>query len=86
MRQHQTFIFDRYRYDARNRAIELCYSLDDELRFREVVSLPEALSPGVAPDDPGLDRALFTLFLIGGISYYKTCCPPDIIVRPRELG
>src|SRR5207253_3191674 len=83
-RQYQSFIFDRYRYDSQNQALELCYSLDDEVYFREIVSLPSE-APVLSPDDPSLDAALFTLFLIGGISYYKSCCPREIVVRPRAL-
>ncbi len=83
MNQHQTFIFDSYEFDAPNRAIRLHYSLDGIIPFTETIKLPEDME--VDESDPDLDRALFALHLIGGISYYKTCLPPEIEIRSGTL-
>lgn len=83
MNQHQTFIFDSYEFDAPNRAIRLHYSLDGIIPFTETIKLPEEMD--VDESDPDLDRALFALHLIGGISYYKTCLPPEIEIKSGSL-
>ena len=100
LKQYQSFIFDSYAFDRENAEITLRYTLDgstpptlpagrlttgDKIEFVEKISLPRRgihirhLPRGL------LDRALFALHLIGGVSYYKTCCPKKIIVRSGTL-
>lgn len=83
MIQHQTFIFDSYEFDAPNRTIRLHYNLDGIIPFTETIRLPDDMP--VDESHPDLDRALFALHLIGGISYYKTCLPPEIEIRSGKL-
>lgn len=91
MKQYQTFVFDSYSFDRENAEITLRYTLSggpttgDAVEFVEKITLPHRgihvrhLPHGL------LDRALFALHIIGGISYYKTCCPKEIIVRSGTL-
>jgi len=85
VKPYKTFIFDSYAFDRENAEITLRYTLDDEVEFIEKISLPRRgihvrnLPHGL------LDRALFALHLIGGISYYKTCCPKEIVIRSGAL-
>lgn len=84
MEQYFSFIFESYAYYPEEGLIELKYSLDDSIRFIETIRLPEdckALPPG-----PNLNRLLFLLHLIGGISYYKTCLPKRIEIRSGKLN
>lgn len=85
MKHYDTFIFDSYGFDPKTGVIELKYSLDDSLHFTEKVTLQkDGLFP--AGVDPALlDRALFTLHLIGGVSYFKTCCPRKMEIRSGAL-
>lgn len=85
MKQYDTFIFDSYSFDPKEGKIELKYSLDDEVNFTETLILQkDGLFPsGVDPEL--LDRALFALHLIGGVSYYKTCCPRSIKINSGKL-
>ncbi len=83
MDQYQSFIFDSYEFDAPNRTIRLHYSLDGIVPFTETIRLPDDMP--CDESHPDLDRALFALHLIGGISYYKTCLPPEIEVRSGKL-
>ncbi len=85
MNQYQSFIFDSYSFDESAKRIELRYALDDEIRFTETLQLPEDRPLEIVNRD-GLDRALFMLHLIGGISYYKTCLPKNIQIRSGSLG
>lgn len=83
MKQYSTFIFDSYSFDPKTGKIALQYALDDEVTFTETITLP---TKGLVEYNPEkLDRALQGLHLIGGISYYKTCCPQSIEVRTAQL-
>lgn len=85
MKQHNRFICDSYAFDAKAGRIELRYSLDDDVRLTETLHLP-ATSHTLQATSSELDRALFTLHLIGGISYFKTCVPKTIEVRSGLLA
>ncbi|HEU4753681.1 MAG TPA: endonuclease domain-containing protein, partial [Armatimonadota bacterium] len=84
MKQYATFTFDSYRLDPASRRVELHYSLDDAVRFTETVTFPAPWNE--RHDRAAVDRALATLHLLGGISYYKTCCPKRIEVRTAPLS
>lgn len=83
MKPYSTFIFESYSFDPKTGRIALRYSLDDELKFEETLLIPTPI-PNPTPN-PSLDAALFALHLIGGISYYKTCCPKKIEIRSGVL-
>ncbi len=83
MKHYQTFIFDSYDFDGKAGKIKLRYSLDDEIRFTETVTVPQSHSYTVAKST--LEASVFSLHLIGGISYFKTCIPPKIEVRSGTL-
>lgn len=78
------FIFESYEWEPGSREIRLRYRLDEELVFEERLQLPE----GDLMELPAelLDRALFNLHLIGGISYFKTYCPREIRVLSGHLN
>jgi hypothetical protein len=85
MKQYETFIFESYAFDSAAGEILLNYSLDGEVQFTEKLTLQkEGLFPG-GVDEELLNRALFMLHLIGGISYYKTCCPKSMEIRSGSL-
>ncbi len=85
MKKYSTFIFDSYQWQPETGTVKLNYSMDDEIRFTETLTLPEPVK--TTPEmDVELDRALFALHLIGGISYYKTCLPKTIEIRSGTLS
>jgi UDP-N-acetyl-alpha-D-muramoyl-L-alanyl-L-glutamate epimerase len=87
MKQYEAFVFDSYAFFPETGKIELRYALDDQVEFTETITLPpESELPQAAYDPAALDRALFALHLIGGISYYKTCCPKKIVIKSGKLG
>ena len=87
MKPYSTFIFESYSFDPKTGQIALRYSLDNELKFEETLVFSQSsVSFDSAQDDTALKRALFALHLIGGISYYKTCCPKKIEIRSGVLG
>lgn len=85
MKQYARFVFDSYSFDRPKGQIALRYSLDDEVQFTETITLPKDV-PLAIKDEAALDRALFALHLIGGISYYKTCLPKTIEIRSGTLS
>ncbi len=91
MDQYNSFIFESYALDAKERTIKLNYSLDasaplstgSAIHFTETIELPPDMP--FNGNDPDLEPALFALHLIGGISYYKTCLPKTIEIRSGGL-
>lgn len=80
----KTFIFASYELNTDSREIKLRYGLDNGTAFEEVILLPEGKWKTL--DANLLDRALFNLHLIGGISYYKAYCPSEILVKSGQLS
>lgn len=89
MKSYSTFRFSSYSWNHHAGKISLRYMLDDDEYFEETILLPEGV-----PDERvkkygwQIERLLFALHLIGGISYFKTCLPRNIKVDsgPLNLG
>ena len=73
--KYRKFIFEGYEFDPKSHRLELNYSLDHELGFKESYFFDFDF---VNYDPKALDRALRTLFLMAGVSYYKTFMPEEI--------
>ncbi|MDB4978651.1 MAG: hypothetical protein JWM56_837 [Candidatus Peribacteria bacterium] len=80
----KTFIFHSYVFLPAKGEIQLNYSLDGHVKFTEKIILPHVGFVAYDPDE--LERALFMLHLIGGISYYKTCLPKQMEIRSGILS
>ncbi|MFH1671024.1 MAG: hypothetical protein ABIA92_05590 [Patescibacteria group bacterium] len=85
MNKYKSFIFDTFDFDQKEGRIELKYCLDESVCFLETIELPggmeyQPVSLTIA------DRAFFALHLIGGTSYYKTFCPPQMQVQSGLLN
>ncbi|HET9412480.1 MAG TPA: hypothetical protein VFO38_06635 [Candidatus Saccharimonadales bacterium] len=85
MHTPRRFIYDSYHLDTASHSIVLRYCFDDDITFTETLPLPASLNLQ-SPISPDLDRALFALHLIGGISYYKAALPKEIQVRSGTLS
>jgi hypothetical protein len=85
MKSHSTFIFESYLFDEETGKIELRYSLDHDVEFTETLLLPTPVPDISDAKHEVLDKALFALHLIGGISYYKTCLPKEMEIRSGAL-
>lgn len=75
------FQFCGYRFDVSSLCISFEYAVHfargESMRFTETITLPEAVG---TPDAQLLQNCLESLHLILGISYYKTYCPPQIVL------
>ncbi len=79
-----TFVFDSYDFDAEMGAIVLRYLIDGiACTERIVVPVDGATKPLPRQD---LDRALFALHLMVGISYWKTLCSKTIEIKSGTLS
>ncbi len=84
MDTYSSFNFDSYAFFPEEGLIELRYNLDDSLRFTETIKLSQSFPSSAS--SPQLDRLLFLLHLIGGISYYKTYLPKTIEIKSGSLN
>jgi hypothetical protein len=86
MPAYQRFSFVDYRFDAAQQQLELHYGLDggsaEALHFTETYRFPFKY---VDYDPAALEAACFGLFMMAGISYYKTYLPPQIEIRKGQL-
>jgi hypothetical protein len=86
-RRGQEFRYESYRLDPAAGLLSCRYSLDGQA-FEERVTFS---SPGPVPrwDSPAVAAAARLIFLLAGVSYYKTAAPPVIsmggtALTPRE--
>lgn len=84
MERPTKFIFDRYSFDHTSGCIELTYRLGD-MELTERLTVPTKGWQAELPQ-ADLDRALFALHLIAGVSYWKTYCPRKIEVHTGSLS
>ncbi len=79
------FIFKRYYFDPASGEILLDYMLGD-IEFKETITLPMDGVDMDQIDKDELDRALFALHLMTGVSYYKTTCAKKIKIESGTLS
>lgn len=80
---HKIFRFVSYAFDRVSGEACFVYAIDDVYTFTERVKFPLPLQ--IVADDATLDRALFALHLMAGISYFKAYCPPQIVIESGVL-
>jgi UDP-N-acetyl-alpha-D-muramoyl-L-alanyl-L-glutamate epimerase len=78
------FIFRSYSFDHTTGDVALVYAIDDQ-EFVERVKFPLPPTPHTL-DPVALDRALFALHLVAGVSYYKAKLPPTVVVESGTLS
>jgi UDP-N-acetyl-alpha-D-muramoyl-L-alanyl-L-glutamate epimerase len=82
----QVFRYEGFATDAEQGLLTCRYSLDGR-EFAERISL----DPGPGWDEPGAQAAARIVYLLAGVSYYKTAAPPvidlgDTALTERELA
>lgn len=82
MSKYQQFIFKDYVFSPENKVLTLNYSLDGNLAFSEIYKFDFDF---VSYDPIILDKVLQMLFLMAGVSYYKTYIPPEIVIQKSQL-
>jgi len=83
--QYKEFIFEKYLYDPVVSTLSLRYRFGGGPRFEEKLAfdfVPRQLSPEVGVV---LDRIFRLIFLMSGVSYYKSFVPPTLICEPFSV-
>ncbi|HOZ36283.1 MAG TPA: endonuclease domain-containing protein [bacterium] len=81
----KTFKFKKYQFNPRTGVVLFDYALGKH-HFREKLIFPAVKNKLDKNQLRALDLALFNLFLIAGISYYKTSCPKKIDLGQYRLS
>lgn len=77
------FIFKKYRFNSNDGTLELHYSFDNELNFMETMKFQ---IEGNEYSNELLDKALFNLFIMAGVSYYKAYQVNEIEILDNKLS
>lgn len=78
------FVFRSYSFDRQTGDVSLVYAIDEEEYIEKLkFSTP---STGIVGSDEEIDRALFALHLVAGVSYFKAKLPPSIVVESGVLN
>ena len=82
MNKYNKFIFKKYEFDQESKVLDLFYSLDEEINFKESFVFDFDF---VDYDKTILDQAFFSLFIMAGVSYYKSFLPSHIEIDNNNL-
>lgn len=83
MSSYKQFVFENYAFDASAKTLTLHYSIDGQLKFTETYRFSFDFSEDYALE--ALNRACELLFLVAGVSYYKTYIPSEIVVKSAQI-
>lgn len=83
MINYDKFIFDHYDFNKSTKILSLHYSLDDVIHFTETYKFELS---SIESEDAALNQAFELLFLIAGVSYYKTYLPKQIEVKNAKIN
>jgi hypothetical protein len=83
MRSFNSFIFNKYTFDKNSKTLDLHFSLDNEIDFKESFIFDFNF---IDYNPKQLDRAFFSLFIMAGISYYKSFIPKTIEINDNMLS
>lgn len=76
---YKQFIFDSYTFSQQDNSLALHYRIDNALYFTETYQFQTTIT--VPENSAAFTRACELLFLMAGVSYYKTYLPPTIVVN-----
>jgi hypothetical protein len=79
---YKRFCFDKWAYrldkEEKKLVIDLHYSLDKKLNFKETLAIPVTWKKIPEKSVEALENAIAALHIIGGISYFKTYLPREM--------
>lgn len=80
--KYRQFIFEDYVFDANARTLQLHYSFDGTVPFTETYRFDFDFAQY---DADLLDRAIQNLFIMAGVSYFKTYLAPEMVIKKGQL-
>jgi len=86
-KEYHTFIFESFVYSDNREYIDIQYlfRLDENIEFIPVIKIRKNKFITTLSENNELESFIFNIGLIELISYWKTACPPRIIVKPFQL-
>ncbi len=81
--KYENFIFEDYKFNIETKRLTLSYSFDSNIKFTEEIIFDFPFIDHF--DQKELDRALYSLWIMAGISYFKAVIPPKMIVKKGGL-
>lgn len=81
--KYENFIFEDYQFDTETKRLTLDYSFDGKVKFQEEIIFDFEFVNQY--DQEELENALFSLWIMAGISYFKAAIPPNIIIKKGGL-
>jgi UDP-N-acetyl-alpha-D-muramoyl-L-alanyl-L-glutamate epimerase len=84
--KYKKFIFQKYELAGGKTGARFYYSLDDKINFVETIKFDSRGIDWRKVNNQILERVLFNLHLVLGISYYKTYCPKQIVINSGTLS
>jgi UDP-N-acetyl-alpha-D-muramoyl-L-alanyl-L-glutamate epimerase len=83
--EYKEFIFESYYYDPATSTLSLRYRFSEGPQFRETLVFDFAARELSATEREVLDRIFRLVFLLSGVSYYKTYIPKTLICESFAL-
>jgi len=80
----QQFIFENFLFNEKSKTLKLKYSFDNKIFFTEEFIFEFEFAKNFS--HKALDRVLFGLWIMCGISYFKAELPPEIIFRQHKIS
>ena len=80
--QYKKFVFEEYVYDPAVSTLSLRYRYDSGPRFEEKLVFDFRTRFLSSKEKAVLDRIFRLIFLMSGVSYYKSFAPPTLICKP----
>lgn len=81
--KYAQFVFEDYEFDSATNTAQFHYSFDGQVNFTETITWQVET---VGYDSQILDKALFGLWIMAGVSYYKTYVPHEIVIKKGGLS
>ena len=81
----ESFRFTGFDLDRKRGRISLAYGLDGRVEFTEILEFDPLQIDWQTVNESALHSAMTALHLAGGVSYFKTFCPPVMTVETAAL-
>ena len=87
-KKFQTFEYLNYSFEVKNGTLKASFTfrMSDDIIFRPTLEIPaRSFYQYHHLSDSALNNLIFHIGMVELISYWKTACPPQLIIRPHKL-
>jgi len=87
--KHPEFVYENYfiNYKGNDLYVEYLFTMAGNIEFRPTFYIPAVkyFRPEDIPE-PTLRNLIFHIGMVELISYWKTACPPNVVIKPHKLN